>query len=258
MRILFIGDIFGKSGRNLAADLTNRLILKHDIDFVIANGENVAGGKGLTPRLARFLFNSSINVITSGNHIWQKIEIQDFLRENPSLLRPANYPDPAPGEGVVVYEDLHPPIAVINLLGRTYMQAVDCPFAKADQILEALPKSVSTIIVDFHAEATSEKIAMGWHLDGRVSAVLGTHTHVQTADEQILPHGTAYITDVGMTGPHHSIIGVKISRALHRFRTGRPARFEPANQNPILNGVVVEIDNSTGKATHIERLRETP
>ncbi len=255
MNLLFIGDIFASAGRRMVAEHLQRIISEHHIDIAIANGENAAGGFGITPVIAEELFARGLNVITSGNHIWDKREIYDYLPQKPPLLRPANYPDEVPGHGVYIAEGRNGArCAVINLQGRTYMPNIDCPFRKADLILKELDRDVKVRLVDFHAEVTSEKLAMGWYLNGRVTAVLGTHTHVPTADTRILDGGTAYQTDVGMTGPYESIIGVRKDRVLHRFLTALPSRLEAAKRNPQLHAVVISADQATGKALSIERL----
>ncbi len=252
MKILFIGDIFASPGRRAVAEHLPRLVQEENIDLTVANAENAAGGFGLTPAVAEELFALGLDVLTSGNHIWDKREIYDYLAEQPRLLRPANYPDELPGRGVWVGRARNGvPVAVINLQGRTYMPPIDCPFRKADEILPSLDPAVKVRIVDFHAEVTSEKMAMGWYLDGRVSAVLGTHTHVPTADARVLPQGTAYQTDVGMTGPYESVIGVKADAVVRRFLTGLPVRFEPAKRGVQLHAALVEIDEVTGRAVSI-------
>jgi hypothetical protein len=253
MNILFIGDIFASPGRRIVADHLQDMVEANHIDLSIANAENAAGGFGLTPAIAEELFGLGLDVLTSGNHVWDKREVYDYLRRQPRLLRPANYPD-APGQGAIVWRGRNGvDCAVINLQGRTYMVPTDCPFRKADQILGALDPAIKVRFVDFHAEATSEKIAMGWYLDGRVSAVIGTHTHVPTADTRILPGGTAYQTDCGMTGPYHSVIGVQTDIVVQRFMTGLPVRMEAARQNPELHAVMVDVDEATGKARAIRR-----
>lgn len=256
MRLLFIGDIVGRPGRDIVRRLLPRLVRAHEIDMVIANGENAAGGAGITGALAAELFELGIDVLTSGNHIWNQREVFEFIAREPRLLRPANYPEGAPGAGAYVWHrDGRPPVGVINLMGRVFMAALDDPFASAMQQLMAVrEQGARIVVVDFHAEATSEKQSMGWFLDGRVTAVLGTHTHVQTADDRILPGGTAYITDVGMTGPHDGVIGIDRTGAIRRFTTGLPWRFEPASGDPRLHGVVVSADDVTGRATSIARL----
>ncbi len=254
MRILFIGDIFGSAGRRVVVDHVADIVEQERIDLTIANCENAAAGFGITPRLAEELLKTGIHVLTSGNHIWDKKEIVDYIGAQPRLLRPANYPEGAPGAGVFAGTTAAgTPYAVINLQGRTYLPNIDCPFRRADAILAALPDAVKIRIVDFHAEVTSEKIAFGWYLDGRATAVLGTHTHVPTADERVLPGGTAYQTDVGMTGPYDSVIGVEKSAALSRFLCGMPARLEPAAGDVRLAGCIIEADEATGRASSIRR-----
>jgi hypothetical protein len=253
MNILFIGDIFASPGRRIVADHLQDIVETNRIDLTIANAENAAGGFGLTPSIAEELFGLGLDLLTSGNHVWDKREVYDYLGRQPRLLRPANYPE-APGHGAIVWRARNGvDCAVINLQGRTYMPSTDCPFRKADQILGALDPAIKVKFVDFHAEATSEKIALGWYLDGRVSAVIGTHTHVPTADTRILPEGTAYQTDCGMTGPYHSVIGVQTDIILQRFLTGLPVRMEAARQNPELHAVIVDVDEATGKARAIRR-----
>jgi metallophosphoesterase (TIGR00282 family) len=255
MNILFIGDIFGKPGREIVRRVLPALIERRQIDFVVANGENSAAGFGVTGDIADVLFGYGVDVMTSGNHIWDKKEVLEYLPRQPKLLRPANFPAGVPGRGSYLARTrTGEPVGVLNLMGRVFMTPLDDPFALALREIEALRAKARIIIVDFHAEATSEKIAMGWHLDGRATAVLGTHTHVQTADERVLPRGTAYLTDVGMTGPHDSIIGVVTEAALGRFLTSMPARFEAAAGPGRLNAVIVTADPASGKATAIERL----
>jgi metallophosphoesterase (TIGR00282 family) len=255
MRILFIGDIFGRPGRELVRRGLRALVDEHRIDLVIANAENAAAGFGITREIGDQLLDQGIDVMTSGNHVWDKKEALDYIGAESRLLRPANYPPAVPGNGTYLARTRDGrSVGILNLMGRVFMLGIDDPFATALREIERLGQRTRTIFVDFHAEATSEKIAMGWHLDGKVTAVVGTHTHVQTADERILPKGTAYLTDVGMTGPHDSIIGVEIEPALGRFLTGLPARFEPATANPRLHAVIVEADDQTGRATDIERL----
>src|SRR4051812_9116648 len=255
MRILFIGDIFGRLGRHLINTGLAAIISRHDIDLVIANAENSAAGFGITREIGDELLDLGVDVMTSGNHIWDKREALDYIGAEPRLLRPANYPAGAPGNGSYLTRSRSgQSVGVVNVMGRVFMLNIDDPFAVVIREIEALRQRARIVFVDFHAEATSEKIAMGWHLDGKVTAVVGTHTHVQTADERILPKGTAYLTDVGMTGPHDSIIGVDTQAALGRFLTALPARFETATENPRLNAVIVEADEQTGRATDIERL----
>ena len=223
--------------------------------MVIANGENAAGGFGITPPLADELFGYGVDVLTSGNHIWDKREIYEYLPRQPRLLRPANYPEGLPGCGVIVVEARNGvPCAIINLQGRALMSPIDCPFRKADVILKGLAADTRVRFVDFHAELTSEKTAMGWYLDGRVSAVVGTHTHIPTADTRLLPGGTAYQTDVGMTGPYHSVIGVDKQMIIEKFLTQLPMRMEAAKHGPELHGVIVEVDEATGRAASIRRV----
>ena len=255
MRILFIGDIFGKPGREVARRAIPALIERESLDFVIANVENSAAGFGVTGDLADAILSYGVDAMTSGNHVWDKKEILDYIPRQPKLIRPANFPLGTPGRGSYVGKTrTGEPIGVINVMGRIFMQPLDDPFAVVQKEIEAMRGKARVILVDFHAEATSEKVAMGWHLDGRVTAVFGTHTHVQTADDRILPKGTAYLTDVGMTGPHDSIIGVTTEVALGRFLNGMPARFESATGPGRLNAVLVTADRSTGRATAIQRL----
>ena len=254
-RLLFIGDIVGRPGRELVRRGLPALVAHHGIDLVIANVENAAAGFGITPDVADDLFAHGVHVMTGGNHSWDKKEILPYIPEHPRLLRPANLPAGAPGRGsVVVRTTGGTPVAVVNIMGRVFMTAIDDPFRVVlAEVASAAPEA-RVIFVDFHAEATSEKVAMGWYLDGRVTAVVGTHTHVQTADQRVLPQGTAFITDVGMTGPHDSVIGVERSAVIQRFLTGLPQRFETATENPRLNGVVVTADEATGRATAIDRI----
>jgi len=255
MRILFVGDIFGKPGREIARRAIPALVERESLDFVIANVENAAAGFGITGDIAETILGYGVDAMTSGNHVWDKKEVLDYIDGQPKLLRPANFRAGTPGRGSYIGRTrTGEPVGVLNLMGRIFMQPLEDPFAVAVKEIEALRAKARVIIVDFHAEATSEKVAMGWHLDGRVTAVFGTHTHVQTADERILPKGTAYLTDVGMTGPHDSIIGVTTEAALGRFVTGMPAKFEAASGPGRLNAVIVTADQATGRATAIERL----
>ncbi len=255
MKILFIGDIIGRPGRQAVEKLLPGLVEEHRVDFVIANGENAAAGFGLTPAVLDNLFALGINVVTSGNHLWDKKDILPRLKKEPRLLRPANYPPDVPGTSFGVYEDKKGrKVGVFNLLGRVFMPAVDCPFRIADQVIAELKKETDIIIVDMHAEATSEKIALGWYLDGRVSAVIGTHTHVMTADQRVLPKGTAYITDAGMTGGFDSVIGMEKEPIIEKFLTQLPTKFEVAEGDVRFNGVVVEVDEQRGKAKAIKRI----
>jgi len=256
--LLFIGDIFGSVGRGIVARQLPEIVVTENIHLTIANGENAAAGFGITPQLADEIFGYGVDVITSGNHIWDKREIYEYLPKQPRLLRPANYPAELPGSGVVVVEARSgAKCAVLNLQGRSYMPSTDCPFRKADALLAALPAGVNVRFVDFHAELTSEKQAMGWYLDGRVTALVGTHTHIPTADTRILPGGTAYQTDCGMTGPYRSVIGVQTDLILQRFLTGLPVRMEAARIGAELHGVVVEVDDTSGRAAAIRRIALT-
>ncbi len=258
MRILFIGDIVGKPGRTLVQSAVRPLVSHHGIDLVVANVENAAGGNGITREIGESLRDCGIDVMTGGNHIWDKREALDYIQLEPRLIRPGNYPD-APGLGHVLARASNgETAAVLNVMGRVFMAPLDNPFTTVDEMLADVAGETRIILVDFHAEATSEKIAMGWHLDGRVSAVIGTHTHVQAADERVLPGGTAYITDVGMSGPHDSVIGVDKQVVLKRFKTGMPGRFDTARGDPRLHGVIVTTNPETGRATGIERLSLTP
>ena len=253
MNILFIGDIFASPGRRIVADHVQDIIETNRIDLAIANAENAAGGFGITPAIAEELLALGLDVLTSGNHVWDKRELYDYFVRQPRLLRPANYAG-VPGSGLVVRRARNGvDCAVINLQGRTYMPSTDCPFRKADEILGALDPAVKVKFVDFHAEVTSEKIALGRYLDGRVSAVVGTHTHVPTADTRILAGGTAYQTDCGMTGPYDSVIGVETGVILQRFLTALPVRMEAARKGAELHAVIVEVDETTGKARAIRR-----
>ncbi len=255
MKLLFIGDIVGRPGRDLVRHGLSAIVEHHEIDLVIANAENAAAGFGITREIGDQLLEWGVDVMTSGNHIWDKREALDYIGVEPRLLRPANYPAGVPGRGSYLARTADgQSVGVINVMGRVFMLSIDDPFATVLKEIESLRARTRIIFVDFHAEATSEKLAMGWHLDGKVTAVVGTHTHVQTADERILPKGTAYLTDVGMTGPHDSIIGVEIEPALGRFLTGLPSKFETATANPRLNAVVVDADEQTGRATAITRL----
>jgi len=255
MRLLFIGDIVGRPGRDLVRVGLGALVDAHDVDIVIANAENSAAGFGITREIGDQLLGWGVDVMTSGNHIWDKREAIDYIGTEPRLLRPANFPAGTPGSGSYLTRTADGrTVGVINVMGRVFMNPIDDPFAVVLREVEAMKQRTRVIFVDMHAEATSEKIAMGWHLDGKVAAVVGTHTHVQTADERILPKGTAYLTDVGMTGPHDSVIGVDIGAALGRFVNAMPAKFDTATGNPRLNAVVIDADERTGLASSIERL----
>lgn len=256
LKILFIGDIIGRPGRQMVRQWLPRLINQHSIDLVVANAENAAAGFGLTPDVLAELLELEIDVLTTGNHVWDKREGIPCLDREPRLLRPANYPPGLPGRGVGVYESrAGVPFAVINLEGRVFMQNLDCPFRTADSILTGLDQSCKIILVDLHAEATSEKGALAAYLDGRVSAVLGTHTHVQTADERVLPGGTAFISDAGMTGGRDSVIGIRKELSIERFLQQVPVRYEVSKKDPMLCGVVLQVDDGTGSALGIERVQ---
>ena len=256
MRILFIGDIVGSPGRHIVRERLTDIVGQQKLDLVIANAENAASGFGITPRLAEELLAVGVDVLSGGNHIWDRKEILDYFPHQPRLLRPANYPEGTPGRGLYVGTARNGTrYAVLNLQGRVFMASIDCPFRTADRELKLVPPDVKIIIVDMHAETTSEKQALGWYLDGRASAVIGTHTHVVTADEQVLPGGTAYITDVGMTGPHDSVIGMDKAGILRRFLDGLPARFEVASADVQMNAVRLDVEESSGHARSIERLR---
>jgi metallophosphoesterase (TIGR00282 family) len=259
MKLLFIGDIVARSGRDLVRKHLNAIVRAYGIDFVIVNAENAAAGAGITREIAADLLKDGAHVLTSGNHVWDKREILAFIDDEPRLLRPANYPARAPGRGSVVMQAANGvPVGVINVMGRVFLANIDDPFAVVLAEIERVREAGARVIfVDFHAETTSEKIAMGWHLDGRVTALVGTHTHVQTADARVLPQGTAYLTDAGMTGPHDGVIGVEREAVLARFLTGMPARFEPATGDLRLHGVVIAADETTGRATAIEPLSLT-
>ena len=255
MRILFIGDIVGSPGRQIVLDRLEDIVSNEQADLVIANGENAASGFGITPRLTEELLSAGIEVLSGGNHIWDRKEILDFIPREPRLLRPANFPAASPGSGLFCGTSrMGAPYAVLCLQGRVFMAANDDPFSVADRELGKLPEQTKIILVDMHAEATSEKLAMGWYLDGRVTAVVGTHTHVPTADERVLPRGTAYITDVGMTGPYDSVIGIKKELILDRFLTNMPTRFEAATGDVRLHAIVVDCDEQSGRARTIKRI----
>jgi hypothetical protein len=257
LKIIFIGDIFAKSGRMLLSDQLERLKNQHGWDFCIANGENAAGGKGINYNTADEIFCCGVDAITMGNHTWDRKEIFNFIDSCSKLIRPANYPKGVPGKGRMVLEKNGLKLGLLNLIGRIYMDMpCDCPFQVADREIAILKQQCQAILVDFHAEATSEKIALAHYLDGRASAVFGTHTHVQTADEKILNAGTAYITDVGMTGPMDGVIGVDKSQIIQKFITGLPCHFEPAEGRLMLNAVLVTIDEKTGRALEIKRIAE--
>jgi metallophosphoesterase (TIGR00282 family) len=260
VNILFVGDVFGSAGRRIVSEHIGHVLESNNIDLCVINGENAAGGFGITPSIADDLFDMGAHVITTGNHFWDKKELLDYLKvpadshERPRrILRPANFAPNTPGYGV--YQGELPTgqtYAIVNLQGRVFMQQNDDPFRKADELLKSITAKV--ILVDFHAETTSEKVAMGWYLDGRVTAVLGTHTHIPTADERVLPGGTAYQTDVGMSGPYDSVIGVEKEAVIDRFLTGQPTKFEPAKGNPKMCAAAIECDGTTGRAYRIKRI----
>jgi 2',3'-cyclic-nucleotide 2'-phosphodiesterase len=253
--LLFIGDVFASPGRGMVARHLKDIVAAENIHLAIANVENAAGGFGVNPQLADELFGYGLDVLTTGNHVWDKREIYDYFAGHPRLLRPANYPEGLPGAGVVVVQAANGvDCAVINLQGRVYMPQTDDPFRKADKLLSELPANVKVRFVDFHAEVSSEKVAMGWYLDGRVSAMVGTHTHIPTADTRILPEGTGYQTDAGMTGPYNGVIGVDKQIILQRFLTQMPVRMEAARHGAELHGVVVEVDEATGHASAVRRI----
>ncbi len=255
MNILFVGDIFASGGRGIVAENLNRLITEHKIDLAIANAENSAGGFGITPFISEELLSLGLDVLTGGNHSFDKREIHDYYEHQPRLLRPANYPPGLPGNGVYAATARNGVrYAVLNLQGRAHMANIDCPFRKADGVLAGLDPAIKIRFVDFHAELTSEKVAMGWHLDGRVTAMIGTHTHVPTADARVLPGGTAYQTDAGMTGPYDGVIGIEKETIIRRFLTGTAGRMEAARHGIELHGAVIRADEATGKAILIERI----
>lgn len=257
IRVLCIGDVVGGTGRRAVRELVPVLRQRHGLALVIANAENAAGGVGLTIKTARELLDHGVDVITNGNHVWKYKEILSLLDSEPRVLRPLNYPPGTPGRGHGVFTtEAGHKVAVLNLEGRAFMDPLPCPFAAADQALEQLRQQTPVVVTDLHAEATSEKRAMGWHLDGRVSALFGTHTHVQTADNEVLPQGTGYITDLGMTGPHHSVIGARVEPVLTHFRTLRPAPFGVAKHDVRLCGALFEIDADTGHAVAVTRVKE--
>lgn len=258
MKILFIGDIVGEPGRRAVKQLLPKLREQHGLDFVIANGENSAGGNGITPKMADEIFSFGVDVITSGDHLWDQKEVMDLLANEKRFLRPLNYPAGTPGRGCGIFEtkDAKTKIAVLNAQGRTFMAALENPFAVVPPEIERLRQETKIIFVDFHAEATSEKIAFARMLDGKVSAVVGTHTHVQTADEQIFPGGTAYLSDAGFTGPHESVLGREIEPVIKRFVTQMPQRFEVAKNRVMLHGVVVEVGDISGTAMKVQRVSE--
>jgi metallophosphoesterase (TIGR00282 family) len=253
--VLCVGDVFGEPGRRAIEVLLPRLKKQHNVDVAVVNVENAAAGAGITPPLAKAILAHGADVMTSGNHIWDKKEIIEYIAKENLLLRPANYPPGTPGVGSIVVKAGPHKVAVLNMMGRVFLPLLDCPFRKADEEIPQLRRETPIIVVDMHCEATSESQAMGWYLDGKVSAVVGTHRHVQTADERVLPKGTAYITDLGLTGPTDSVIGVEPAIALQRFLTQMPHKFEPAKGPVALHGAVIRIDPETGRGLSIERVR---
>lgn len=257
MKILFVGDVFGEAGRRALKIQLEKIRNLHRPDFVVVNGENAAGGRGLTYNTAQEIFSCGVDAITMGNHTWARKEVINIIDSGMNIIRPANYPRGVPGRGRIIIENNGMKLGLINLLGRVYMDVqVDCPFQAADREVQALKGQVDAILVDFHAEATSEKIAMGHYLDGRVECVVGTHTHVQTADEKILENGTAYITDVGFTGPADGVIGVNKEQIIRKFTSGMPSQFEPASGRALFNAVLVTIDPNGKRATNIQRIAD--
>ena len=259
MRLLFLGDVVGKPGRQVLAERLAPLQREWEIDFTVVNGENSAGGRGITPAMADEFLALGVDVITSGNHIWAQGAIEAYLRTETRLLRPDNYPAGSAGSGLFLGRSRRGvEVAVINLQGRVFMPALDCPFQAIDRLIDEIGDRARVVLVDMHAEATSEKLAMGWYCDGRVTAVLGTHTHVPTADARILPSGTAFCTDIGMCGPYDSVIGTRPDLAIERLLTARPVRFQVANGNRCVAGVVVEADSETGRAISIQQIIDPP
>lgn len=257
MRLLFLGDVVGKGARQALRRRLRALRRERDVAFVVANGENAAGGKGLDPDSADELFDAGVDVITTGNHVWQHSRLLPVLEHETRILRPANFPEGNPGRGFSVQRAANgASVAVVNLIGRVFMGSFDCPFRAADRILGEIATEADVVLVDMHAETTSEKVAMGWHLAGRVAGVVGSHTHVQTADARVLPGGTAYLTDAGMCGPVDSVIGMRREEVLRRFLTQMPVRFEVAKGNVVMQGALLDVDPQTGRATAIERLQE--
>jgi len=255
LRMLFLGDIVGRPGRELVRTGLPSLIEHYNVDLVVANAENAAAGRGITREIGDQLLGWGVDVMTSGNHIWAQRETVNYIGTEARLLRPANFPAGVPGNGsYLARTESGRPVGVINVMGRVFMQELDNPFTRVLEEIDSMRARTRVILVDFHAEATSEKIAMGWHLDGKVTAVVGTHTHVQTADEQILPGGTAYLTDAGMTGPHDGVIGVEKAAVIDKFQRGMPVRMETASGNPRLNGILIAADETTGKAISVRRI----
>ena len=254
MKVMLVGDVCGRPGRAAFARYTGKIKQEKQVDIVIVNGENSAGGKGITRKSLDALRHAGADVVTSGNHVWDKRDVLEIIDQEPFLIRPANYPGEAPGKGWCIYPFKAKNIGVINLSGRAFMPPMDCPFQKVEDILREIRDECDVLFLDIHAETTSEKMAMGWYLDGRVNAVVGTHTHIQTADERILPQGTAYITDLGMVGPWDSVLGVKKECILDKFLTCRPVRFDLADGPAVYSAVIVEIDDATNHTVGIERI----
>jgi 2',3'-cyclic-nucleotide 2'-phosphodiesterase len=256
LRTLFVGDVVGKPGRQAVCHLLPALRRRYEVDFVVVNNENAAGGFGFTPEIARELLDAGADCLTSGNHVWKKREAYGYIDSEPRMLRPANFPDGVPGRGYGLYVVGGTQVAVASLMGRVFMEPLRCPFRMLDEIWERIRGETSVLLVDFHAETTSEKVALGWYAAGRATALIGTHTHVQTADERILPGGTAYLTDVGMTGPVNGVLGVEADRVIEKFLTQMPVKFEVARGPVLLMAVLVELDEHTGRAVRITRIQE--
>jgi len=253
LRVMLVGDVIGRPGRKAFRENVQKLRKEKNIDVVIVNGENSASGKGLTRNSLDELYSGGADIVTTGNHVWDKKDVMEFIDSEPFLIRPANYPEGTPGKGFCLYPFKAKTIGVMNLSGRSFMPALDCPFQKVDEMLKELQGECDMFFLDFHAETTSEKMAMGWYLDGRVNAVVGTHTHIQTSDARMLPRGTAYITDLGMVGPWNSVLGVKTDKIIYKFTTGLPVRFEVEESGPqVFSGVIVETDDKTNATTGIE------
>ena len=255
MRVMLVGDVIGRPGRRAFREYVQKLRKEKKIDVVIANGENSAAGNGLTRTSLDELYSGGADIITTGNHVWDKKDVMEFIDSEPFLIRPANYPEGIPGKGYCLYPFKAKTIGVMNLSGRTFMPALDCPFQKAEELLKEMQGQCDLIFLDFHAETTSEKMALGFYLDGRITGLVGTHTHIQTADERILPRGTAYITDLGMVGPWNSVLGVRTDNIIYKFTTGLPVRFEVEDEGPrVFSAVIVETDDKTNQAVGIERI----
>ncbi|HLK12051.1 MAG TPA: TIGR00282 family metallophosphoesterase [Candidatus Binatia bacterium] len=258
MRVLFLGDVVGRPGRRALGEVVRRLVATAGVQFVVANGENASAGKGIDPRCAEELLDAGVDVITTGNHVWRSRELLPYLRENGRVLRPLNFPPGVPGRGWTVRRPHRggAAVGVVNLIGRVFMGPADCPFRCVEEALPLVRQEATVVIVDMHGEATSEKVAMGRFLAGRVTAVVGSHTHVQTADPAVLPGGTAYLTDAGMCGPEDSILGVRADRVIERFLTQMPVRFDVASGPVVVQGALIDVDDASGRATAIERVQE--